>query len=218
MKVAACLSWYDENPNWLAATTTSIADACDAVIAVDGAYFGFPGGLTRPASGPEQAEAVTATANAAGLEVIVHQPTEPWPGQVEKRTYMCRLAELIEADWLLVIDADETLVANDLRKDLVNANVDVMTVLVTETEAVAGYPTRTPHRRLFRNVELKYERNHSTVVAADGRVFSGKTATVQPVESSAVITHRGRAGRYSEREQRRRDYYQRRQKQGWETP
>lgn len=215
--MAACLSWYDENPNWLAATVTSLA-ACDAVIAVDGAYFGFPGGLTRPASGPEQAEAITATANAAGLEVIVHQPLAPWPGQVEKRSYMCRLADLIEADWLLVIDADETLIANDLRKDLANTQADVLTVLVEETEAVAGYPTRTPHRRLLRNAGLKYERNHSRIVDSTGRILSSRKATVEPEASTAVIQHRGRAGRYSEREQRRRDYYQMRQEQGWETP
>lgn len=217
MKVAACLSWYDENPNWLAATVTSLADACDTVIAVDGAYFGFPGGLLRPASGPEQVEAITATSNAAGLEVLVHQPTEPWAGQVEKRTYICRLAELVEADWLVVIDADETLVANDLRKDLVNSIDDVLSVLVLESEAVAGYSTRTPHHRLFRNIGLRYERNHSRIVDSDGRVLSGRGA-VPAGESSALIEHRGRAGRYSDREQRRRDYYQMRQEQGWETP
>lgn len=217
MKVAACLSWYDENPNWLAATVTSVADNCDAIIAVDGAYFGFPGGLQKPASGPEQVEAITATGNAAGLEVITHQPVEPWPGQVEKRTYMCRLAELIQADWLLIIDADETLVGNGLRKDLANTQDDVLTVLITESEAVAGYPTRTPHHRLFRNIGLRYERNHSRIVDTNGRVLSGRGA-IPAAESSAVIEHRGRAGRWSDREKRRRDYYERRQKHEWETP
>lgn len=121
MRIHALLPWYQENPQWLAATVASVARFADHIIAVDGCYALWPDALTKPNSGAEQAEIIMEVAHGAGIDATVHVPRSPFFGnEVEKRTLMLRLAGLLgtpNEDWVFHVDADEvvTHVADNLR-------------------------------------------------------------------------------------------------------
>lgn len=133
MKVTAVLQWYDEPPELLDRCIRSLAVVADHLLAVDGAYARFPGG--KPASSPEQAEAIRMAADAIGLDCTVLVPDRLWAGQVEKRDVMFGLAS-IDSDWVLPVAADEIVVGNQtadrgrlaLRSFLVNAPLDAYDV------------------------------------------------------------------------------------------
>lgn len=170
MKLVGLLPWYMENPTWLSACVASLARCCDHLIAVDGAYFLFPGSSERPNSGSEQAEAIVETAHGAGLAVTLHVPREPFFGnEVEKRTLMLQLAQTVvepERDWLLSVDADMVLskIDDGFRGKLEQVeDQDVATYRLFwlddrhSTQVAQGVdpgpdirPGSTPHRSLFR--------------------------------------------------------------------
>lgn len=105
MRLVGILSAYDESPGWLAAAVTGFARVCDAIVYADGAYMLYPG--ARPCSHPAQAEAVMHAAEAAGVECLIHRPSDLYYGnEVEKRNATLRLAGALEPDWVIVFDAD----------------------------------------------------------------------------------------------------------------
>jgi len=111
MKIYALLNWYDERPDWLAATVASAAKLCDGIVAVDGAYFLYPDSLRHPTSGASQATAIMETALAAGMSCTIHVPDGPWLGnEVDKLQHLFDLGvpEPME-DWFFRIDGDELL-------------------------------------------------------------------------------------------------------------
>lgn len=136
MKIHALLPWYNEDPQWLAATVASVARFADHVIAVDGAYALFPGAIERPNSGAEQAEIILEVAHGAGIDATVHVPRHPFFGnEVEKRTLLLRLAATIgtvNEDWIFNVDADEvvTYVSPDFRSLLAAERANVCGVAV----------------------------------------------------------------------------------------
>lgn len=169
MKLIGLLPWYMESPAWLAATVASLARCCDHLVAVDGAYFLFPGAQERPSSGAEQAEAILETAHGAGLGVTLHVPREPFYGnEVEKRTLMLQLAQASatpEQDWLLSVDADMVVTKVDplFRAKLESLEADVAEYKLYwlddrhSTQVAQGIelepdirPGYSPHRSLFR--------------------------------------------------------------------
>jgi hypothetical protein len=103
------MSWFDEDPQWLAASTAAFAKLCDHVVAVDGAFVGYPN--CRPASGGDQAEAIVAAARAAGIGLTLYVPGEVWMGnEPEKRSMYAKIVNALATpyeDWMLVLDADE---------------------------------------------------------------------------------------------------------------
>lgn len=134
MKIHALLPWYNEDPAWLAATVASVARFADHIIAVDGCYALWPGALTAPNSGAEQAETIFEVAHGAGIDVTVHVPREPFYGnEVEKRTMLLQLAGLLgtpNEDWVFLVDADEvvTHASHDLRAMLAAETANVCEV------------------------------------------------------------------------------------------
>lgn len=190
MNVVGVLSWYDESPFWLAASVVGAAKLCDHVVAVDGAYALYPGG--KAWSTPEQAEAITEAAHAAGIGCTVHHPAGVWMGnQVEKRSLMFRLAAQItgDRDWVFVFDADDlvTQVPTDARDRLEQASEDVAAYTLWWTEDMhctpgleqaaqqVSYPHEASnryHRGLFRTLPgLRVEGAHYHYVAErDGRI------------------------------------------------
>jgi hypothetical protein len=107
MKLVGVLSWYDESPGWLATAVAGFGRVCDEIVAVDGAYALYPG--ARPASHPQQAEAILSAAEAMGVACTIHRPSKLFYGnQIEKRNLTLKLAgaTLSENDWLIIIDAD----------------------------------------------------------------------------------------------------------------
>jgi hypothetical protein len=154
MRLVGLLSWFDENPAWLAEVVASLAGTVDHIVAVDGSYALYP--EARGSSGSEQADAVTSTAQGARMGVTLHVPQWPWVGnEVEKRTAMFALGHLIAApgeDWLAVVDADEVWThAAGLRDALARTDLDVAEVLVYERVAQGEHElNRTMIRKCFR--------------------------------------------------------------------
>jgi len=136
VKVIALISWYAESPTWLATTVASCARFCDHVVAVDGAFRHFPEGTAS--SGAEQQEAIIKTAEAAGMGVTLHVPSEVWMGnEIEKTNARFRLAEAIaepDVDWMFVIDADSVVVEAPptVREDLEATPLDVATISLAD--------------------------------------------------------------------------------------
>jgi len=167
MRVVALISWWEEDPSWLAATVSSAAKLCDHVVAVDGAYALMPGGTAR--SEPTQAEVVLRTCDALGMGCTIVRPKHVWHGnEVEKRTFCfaeCRNVVTPGEDWIIVLDGDDVLteVPEDTRTKLELTDKDVAEVVLwdretwvkDETAAAARELELPPHstqtqRRIFR--------------------------------------------------------------------
>lgn len=164
--IVGLLAWYDESPSWLSASVAAAARVCDHLIAVDGAYAGFPGG--EPCSESGQAEAIREVCHALGVGYTIHTPRHVWAGgQVEKRTRMFELALTVcepGRDWLFVIDADEVVLdaPEDLRARLADTGADVAGVTMIQRYDPEAWPEMVRvidvepgsmmlnHRKLFR--------------------------------------------------------------------
>lgn len=152
MRIVGLLSWYDESPAMLAAAVTSVAPLVDHIVAVDGAYILFP--EAQPASPADQANTIRDVALAHNLAVTVHHPNARWLGnEVEKRTFMFRLAEAVTTsdDWYYVMDADEqvTHVHCDHRAILASTSHDTAEVSYwwhRPHKTPGAYPFPTPLR------------------------------------------------------------------------
>jgi hypothetical protein len=109
MRIIACLSWYDENPAWLAALVGSLKGIADHIVAVDGAYALYPNG--KPHSPRGQAEVIREAARSIGAGCTIHEPLTVWWGnEVGKRDFMFHLAETVakpNEDWYFIVDGDE---------------------------------------------------------------------------------------------------------------
>lgn len=207
MKIIGLLSWYDESPHWLGATIASCHDLVDQWVCVDGAYDLFPRGFTPAGdSGAEQHEAIRLATQAAGADLLVATHEGPWPGEVEKRTAMFRLAAAVAepGDWLLVIDADEVVLewAPDLRKRLADADELVAKAgLVQTTWGESGTFDHDhgrqvvhvkPMRMFFRALpNMRVEGAHHFYAAdVDGEtVWLWGTPNIVPLEPALDLTH-----------------------------
>lgn len=226
MKVVAILSAYDESASWLATVCAGAGRFCDALIYCDGGYMLFPG--ARPRSLPEQAEAVVQACEAADLECLVHRPNDIWRGnEVEKRNKTLDLARAIDADWVVVIDADMHLAklnAPSVRTDLESTDLDVATMTILEGKdflAIDGVARDaavvdishewTSRMRLIYRVSpgLHYGPLHWQVENEDGRLWGPAVELLPAIDMGAnlVLYHRSQDRTYM-RQQAARGYYQ----------
>lgn len=185
MRVVGCLSWFEEQPAWLAAAVASSAKVVDHVIAVDGAYALFP--HAKGSSTVAEHDAIRETCAGTGVGLTLHVPTEPWYGnEVEKRAFMLRLAMTVaepHRDWLFMFDADDLVqrVPGDLRGRLAATDLDVAGVSLTErydvsrweeAAAVMDLPseaTMVDHPKLYRALPgIRVERTHWLYMAGEG--------------------------------------------------
>lgn len=105
MRIAALLSWFDEERATLSRAIVSAARAgCTHLVAVDGRYALYD--ATRTLSPHRQRMVIEQTAEGFHLDLTLSCPREPWPTEMEKRTHMFALAAVLPVDWLLVLDAD----------------------------------------------------------------------------------------------------------------
>ncbi len=195
MRVVGLLSWYEEDPAWLAEMIASLPKASvEHLIALDGAYALFPGGA--PTSDPSNVQAIQAACEVAGITYSIHQPVEVWEGnETEKRSALFELAEQVsdEGDWYFVMDADETItdVPEDFTARLKGTNLDVGMVTFQEPAEKETGPAprfrwqrkrRYPIRVLFRAIKgLRVVGNHWTYVTPDGRRLWGQNKrTLEP--------------------------------------
>lgn len=238
MKVIGLMAWYEELPNWLAATVASASKICDHIIAVDGAYGLYPDGRHR--SGAMQEMVIHDTAVSSEMGVTIHVPQEKWVGnEIEKRATMFRLAETITTpgeDWYFVIDADEIVreVPNSARQQLEDTDLDVAEVTLVNHEDVAAKPekfhqaqkfawnpeTHQTLRMFFRAIPgLAPYGNHYTYMTPDGRTLWGNPAVCEQepaLDMSEMVVDHIAEFRPKHRDEQRRRYYGAREQAGVE--
>lgn len=198
-RVIVLMSWYEENPAWLAASVASCKDFAAHIVAVDGAYALYPQGRAR--SGSEQAEAVRETCRGLGIGCTIHEPDHPWVGsEVEKRSFMFALGELVAqpGDWFMILDADEVVTSTPTGfiDQLAATELDCGDVtfwerrIQLESDAPGAQfiapPVSEQHIRiLFRaGLGLTVRGKHYYYVTADGRNLWGDL----PLEDAADFT------------------------------
>lgn len=109
MKLAAAVCWYDEPIEHLRRVVASVAPLVDSIVAYDGAWRGFP----QRAEAKSQVDAMREILEDARIDhLVTDAPRGVWESQSAKRTALYRAASE-DADWVLVIDADEELRCDD---------------------------------------------------------------------------------------------------------
>jgi hypothetical protein len=210
VKVAALLSWFDEDPAQLAEMVHSLARIdVDLLVAVDGRYATF--NPKAPAhSDHEQLYAIKLAAGEAGIEYETHTPLVPWASEIAKRNFLFRTAELHKPDWYFVIDGDEVIPSDFNAKRHLEAT-DRDAAAVTLREAVGDSPLR----MFFRAIPgLRVERNHHTYVTPDGRRLWGGHGMDPALDMLAMVVHH--RPRSDERAALARAYYKQRDQSGLE--
>lgn len=175
MRLIALLNWYDE-PAWcLTELIASLAGAgVDHLVAIDGAYAAFPGG--KPRSPTDQAQAIVAATQGAGIGLTLHVPQDLWYGdEIEKRTFAFDLGHRVGGlgDWLYVADADEVVTEScGLREALEQTRLEAGEVVLDQITA-DGHQGQLLIRKLFRwqRLGIRLEGNHYTYATGDGRVL-----------------------------------------------
>lgn len=245
-KIVGALCWYDESPAWLAATVSSLAGFVDHLVALDGGYQFFPGAAERPSSKINEAETLMAAAAGAGIGLTLHRPAVPYQdNEVEKRALSLDLAYNIatQDDWIFVIDADEVVryAAPDLKEKLAGAEEMVATARFydeLDAQAMVDRAGDVPHqqwepesqqniRRLYKAVpDLQYVDAHYVLRTRwpDGKAkyLYGHAGTHEPIVPAfdagdyLQVDHRQKQ-RHRVRDQRRREWYRRRDAYGLES-
>jgi hypothetical protein len=240
MRVVALISWWEEDPSWLAATVSSAGKLCDHVVAVDGAYALMPDGTAR--SEPTQAEVVLRTCDALGMGCTIVRPKDVWLGnEVEKRTFCfaeCRNVVTPGEDWIIVLDGDDVLtdVPEDTRTKLELTDKDVAEIVLwdretwvkEETAAAARELELPPHstqtqRRIFRAADrIEVVGAHYCYQARHGDRVSWYWGTNNHGLTPALALHNVRIEHRTKHRDRWRknqaqDYYERRNALNIET-
>lgn len=226
MKVFGLLSYWDERPDHLARCVGSLAGFCDHLIAVDGAYAIFP--PKRTYSAFEQGDAIWTAANDGGISWAIYPRT--WASEVEKRAAMFEYAREEGAtsdDWLLVIDADETLAehAPDALDHLAATDRDVAELCYCGVQINGVVFHKARERRLYRALPgLTVERAHWLyTLPGPPRRFPWRTPDGHVSDEPAldlfghVTMHHHTSSRDAERRQRALDYYKARDAAGIES-
>lgn len=131
MKIVAALCWYDEPDGFLERLLRSLVGHVDEVVALDGAWQGFPN--PKRSSG-DQRHLLGAVAREIGLLIRIDVPVRVWKSQIEKRQRLFDIAiKEQHADWVLIVDGDFILAECDdlvLRQSLELTSLDVAKVLI----------------------------------------------------------------------------------------
>lgn len=202
MNLVLLLSWYDEEPSWLAAVVAGFGRFCDTIVAVDGAYLLYP--MARARSHPAQAEAILSAAEAGGVACTVHRPREPFEGnEVEKRNLTLALAAAHQPDWVIAADADYHVTMCDpegIRGALASTDLNLASYELEDDGC------RVLTRDIFRwTPDIAYGPSHQTVTGTyDGRrqwlrgpeAFGAVSAAAIPpcldLHGALVCVHRNR--------------------------
>lgn len=223
MRLFGLVSWYDEQPEWLAACVASLSKAgVSHIVAVDGAYQAYPGGVEHPRSGQEQHAAILEVAHSLDMGCTLHVPDQAWIGnEIEKRSFCFALAEQLTTpyeDWYFVMDADQVVTTTQhLPETLCDVEEDVAETLFWERNRLHD-PTYAPLRNLFRAIPgLRVKHNHYTYMTPDGRRLWGDWAAgLEPAFlTTTEIEHRTWI-RPRARMEAQQSYYERRDRFGIE--
>jgi hypothetical protein len=174
MKIMAALSWFDEQPEDLAALVTNLAEhGIDGIVALDGAYAQYP--HRRMNSSPAEWVAITGAALDAGISHTIYEAPRAWASEMAKRTYLFRRVydRSVPGDWVMVVDADHSIhTSSGLHHALEHVTTTVATV-----HTIDGHPTNPTdthrHRLLYKHqpTGITVERHHARYIAGDGTVL-----------------------------------------------
>lgn len=206
MKCVAVLIWYDEDHRLLYENVRSWGEIADAVVAVDGAFKGYPGG--KPWSRPIQREHIEHAAASQGMELLTYCPDHLWAGHAEKRSFALKLAESITGpeDWYLLMDADEQLVEGT-REDLEAIDLDAGAVRAELHDAGHVWQPR-----LIRAVRgLRVEGLHYHYVAGDRTFWDYPGRKQEEWADTPFVLHHRRAERGPVRNAAAQAYYRHRE-------
>lgn len=204
--IVGILSWYEEDPAWLAGLVASLAKIpVGHLVAVDGAYALFPNG--RGSSPPLQAATIQEACRALDIGLTLHVPREVFFGnETEKRTLGFQLAGHVTepGDWLFLIDADELVEhAFNVEETLATTEEDCAAVVLGNTHGI---------RRFYRALPgLHCKRTHYEFFDGQDRNLFHIPYEVMRVELSHRAEQRDRDRRISQM-----DYYRRRDELGVE--
>lgn len=211
MAITTLISWYDENPQWLAEAIYSVASFSNQVIAMDGAYALYPN--AQRVSPVEQSEAIHKAARESGIGCVIVEPTQPWRGnEIEKRSTLFAIAESFTdeaTDWYFILDSDEYVYSNpylNLPSLLFNTSEDVCNVNVWEKGAFWRF-----YPKFFRALRgIRAVGNHWTYELPDGRRLWGhghRGKILEPAADFMKLQVCHRANRSHEREKAAQKYY-----------
>jgi hypothetical protein len=141
LTLIALLPFYDEPSAGLAALVESLRHVADALIAYDGAWALYPD--PRTTSPADNWEALADTAADGELELTIHAPARPWTTETAKRHALVRHGVASGADFLLLVDGDETIERRGARLEL--------ELQAIRTHATVAHSQGAPSLRLFRN-------------------------------------------------------------------
>lgn len=211
MKLVACLSFYDEQPDTLKRCATSLVNVgADHLLALDGPYALYP--HAEPRTNEQAIDCLRHATRTIGL--TLHQPNHAWQAnELEKRNTLFRIAHQLATpgtDWLMVIDADMTITRSpgDLHAILEHATEDVATA------RLYGDGNDRPHRMLFRaqRYGIHLHGHHANYMDGQGRTLWNPVHPLDEVPALHIegleVEHRPQ-GRASERNQARSAYYDR---------
>lgn len=227
MKIVAACAWYEEPPAFLDRMVRSLEGHVDSLVALDGAWYGFPGEAT---STREERDTIRVAASEAGIPTRIVTPPRTWASQVEKRQALFRLAIHEQAaDWVLVVDGDVWIERCDdgaLWRSLELTDLDV--ALVALTQMNGGWPhselgpqERPPQRHLFRaHPKLTVDKAHNGVHVGL-RWLAGDPAFVklEPALDLSRVVHfaHDNQNRGTERDEKARAYRKTRMQEGLES-
>lgn len=224
MRILGILSWYDEQPSWLAAAVASMCRAgMSHIIAVDGAYALYPDGIRHPRSGTEQHQAIMDVCQAMQTGLTLHSPSDAYHGnETEKRSLGFKLAEQVaeDGDWYFLMDADQVITtAHAIHRSLAETDCDVAEALFYERGAdqeVNGMRALWPVRCIFRAIPgLRVAGKHYSYITPDGRDLWGDPPYEPACSTMVEVEHRTR-WRSPLRKQAQDAYYKRRDELGVE--
>lgn len=208
MKVAALMSFYDEQPGMLIDSIHSLAGLADHLVALDGAYALYEGG--RASSPPEQHDAIRQGCADAGIALSLHVPDRTWElNEVGKRDALFALAEreTSDGDWYCVHDADFFVTSSGGARSALAET----TLLAGDVCVVESNGKLVPHRYFFRALRGIRVRNthYQYRVEPDGPyLWDFHRETVEGVNlTMQVIIDHNDDRRPAERDIRRWEYY-----------
>lgn len=172
--LCACLAWYAETPDTLERCVSSLAGVADVLVALDGRWAEMPGDANK--SSQAEWRAIKRAAKDAGVTLEISGAGAPFRSQVAKRTDLMRRGAATGAEWLMVIDGDESVVCGDvgeLRAAVARLEGDVAHVTMHQSGVEAKSVDRGV-RRLYRaSTGVTLEKAHMGYRTADGRWLHG---------------------------------------------
>jgi hypothetical protein len=190
MRLIACLNTYNEI-ELLPRCLEALRGVADLVIAVDGAYRGFP--AERPASDDGTWQLLQRVEHASPEWLrAVRAPRDFWPNQEIKRNAYLRQADALarEGDWLLQVDADEIVLTEcGLNEFLCVTRADCVFVTMQDHDERGPVGAASLLGKVYRwSPGLRYGEEHWLLHRADGGLLWGPREMLRP-ESCADWPH-----------------------------